>query len=259
MVNQLRNSWISRKASGIHQAWLTAYDYPSARLLDESGIDLILVGDSLGMVVLGQKDTIDVTLGEMLHHLKAVRRGVSRSPVAVDLPSHTYDTPDQALESSKILIESGADVVKLEGPLPEIIATLTQQSIQVIGHLGMLPQHVRDEGGYHRKGRSQTEAERLQKQAMELQEAGCCAIVLELVESSLAKTISKQLDIPIIGIGSGPDCDGQILVTTDLLGLQPWFRPSFVKPKADLATPFQAAVKEFIRETKGEDSQGLRG
>ena len=256
MVNDLKTNWVSRKASGEHQAWLTAYDYPSARLLDESGIDLILVGDSLGMVVLGQKDTVDVTLAEMIHHLKAVRRGVSRAPVAVDLPSHTYDTPAQALESARMLVEAGADAVKLEGPLPEIIAPLCEESIQVIGHLGMLPQHVREEGGYHRKGKSSEEAVLLLQNALELQAAGCCALVLELVETALSDSISKKLDIPTIGIGSGTGCDGQILVTSDLLGLQPWFRPSFVKPKADLSTPFQAAVKEFIRETKGEDSQG---
>lgn len=250
MINNLKKFWVSRKTSGEQQAWLTAYDYPSARLLDEAGIDLILVGDSLGMVVLGQKDTVDVTLEEMIHHLKAVRRGVQRAPVAVDLPSHTYDTPAQALESAKRLVESGADAVKLEGPLPGIISALTKVSIQVIGHLGMLPQRVREEGGYHRKGKSEEEANRLLQAALDLQAAGCCAIVLELVEASLSEAISQKLDIPTIGIGSGTGCDGQILVTTDLLGLQPWFRPSFVTPKADLATPFQSAVKEFIRETR---------
>ena len=252
MLRDFKESWISRKRSGQRQAWLTAYDYPSARLLDETGLDLILVGDSLGMVVLGQKDTVDVTLDEMIHHLKAVRRGVSRAPVAVDLPSHTYDTPDQALESAQLLVEAGADAVKLEGPLPEIINRLTREGIQVIGHLGMLPQHVREEGGYSRKGRSKEEAQRILTSALDLQEAGCCAIVLELVESTLSDKISMKLDIPTIGIGSGPGCNGEILVTTDLLGLQPWFRPSFVKPKADLATPFQNAVKEFIQETQGK-------
>jgi len=256
MVNNLKELWINRKSSAERQAWLTAYDYPSARLLDESGIDLILVGDSLGMVVLGQKDTVDVTLEEMIHHLKAVRRGASHAPVAVDLPSHTYDTPNQALASARRLVEAGADAVKLEGPLPRIISTLTEDSIQVIGHLGMLPQHVREEGGYHRKGKSDAEADALLSSAMELREAGACAIVLELVEASLSGIISKKLDIPTIGIGSGTGCDGQILVTSDLLGLQPWFRPSFVTPKADLATPFQKAVKEFIRETRdGEKFQ----
>jgi 3-methyl-2-oxobutanoate hydroxymethyltransferase len=256
MNKKIKESSILQKISGKHQAWLTAYDYPSARLLDECGIDLILVGDSLGMVVLGHKDTVDVTLGQMIHHLKAVRRGVSRAPVAVDLPSRTYDTPTQALESARLLVEAGADAVKLEGPLPEIIATLTKESIQVIGHLGMLPQHVREEGGYHRKGKSNEESARLIQDAMDLQTAGCCALVLELVEASIAQEISKRLEIPTIGIGSGTGCDGQILVTSDLLGLQPWFRPSFVIPKADLATPFQTAVKEFIRETRGVDPVG---
>lgn len=250
MITDLKNKLIAAKSRGDKQAWLTAYDYPSARLLDGTGIDLILVGDSLGMVVLGQKDTVDVTLEEMIHHLKAVRRGVSCAPVAVDLPSHTYDTSDHALASARRLVEAGADAVKLEGPLPEIISTLTQESIQVIGHLGMLPQHVREEGGYNRKGKSEEEALALLGAARSLQTAGCCAIVLELVESSLSEKMSKELDIPTIGIGSGPGCDGQILVTTDLLGLQPWFRPSFVKPKADLATPFQIAVREFIHETR---------
>lgn len=250
MINNIRDSFIQRKKSAGRQAWLTAYDYPSARLIDEAGIDLILVGDSLGMVVLGQKDTVDVTLAEMIHHLKAVRRGVTRAIVGADLPFGTYLNKDQALESAKSLVEAGADAVKLEGDLPEIVSTLVRAGIQVIGHLGMLPQHVREEGGYHRKGVSEEEASALIEAARRLQEAGCCAIVLELVESELSREISRQLDIPTIGIGSGCGCNGQVLVTPDLLGLQPWFRPSFVTPKADLATPFQAAIKEFIRETR---------
>jgi 3-methyl-2-oxobutanoate hydroxymethyltransferase len=250
VIKNIKELLVNSKLAGRKQAWLTAYDYPSARLLDESGIDLILVGDSLGMVVLGQKDTVDVTLGEMVHHLKAVRRGVSRAPVAVDLPSHTYDTPEQALKSARLLIESGADAVKLEGPLPETVKTITNSGIQVIGHLGMLPQHVREEGGYNRKGKSDSEALALKEAALSLQVAGCCALVLELVEAAVSEQISRELVIPTIGIGSGTGCDGQILVTPDLLGLQPWFRPSFVKPKADLATPFQNAVKEFIAETR---------
>jgi len=232
------------------QAWLTAYDYPLGRLLDESGIDLILVGDSLGMVVLGYEDTVDVTMDELLHHLKAVRRGVKRAPVAADLPNHSYDTPDQALFNAKRLTEAGADAVKLEGALIDQINAITSHGIEVIRHLGMLPQHVREEGGYHKKGKSADEAKTLLADAVALQEAGCCAVVLELVEASLSKTITERLDIPTIGIGSGAGCDGQILVTPDLLGLQPWFRPAFVKPKADLATPIQAAIKEYIREIR---------
>jgi 3-methyl-2-oxobutanoate hydroxymethyltransferase len=232
------------------QAWLTAYDYPLGRLLDESGIDLILVGDSLGMVVLGYEDTVDVTMDELLHHLKAVRRGVKRAPVAADLPNHSYDTPDQALFNAKRLTEAGADAVKLEGALIDQINAITSHGIEVIGHLGMLPQHVREEGGYHKKGKSADEAKTILADAVALQEAGCCAVVLELVDASLSKTITERLDIPTIGIGSGAGCDGQILVTPDLLGLQPWFRPAFVKPKADLATPIQAAIKEYIREIR---------
>jgi 3-methyl-2-oxobutanoate hydroxymethyltransferase len=232
------------------QAWLTAYDYPLGRLLDESGIDLILVGDSLGMVVLGYEDTVDVTMDELLHHLKAVRRGVKRAPVAADLPNHSYDTPEQALFNAKRLTEAGADAVKLEGALIDQINAITSYGIEVIGHLGMLPQHVREEGGYHKKGKSADEAKTLLADAVALQEAGCCAVVLELVEASLSKTITERLDIPTIGIGSGTGCDGQILVTPDLLGLQPWFRPAFVKQKADLATPIQAAIKEYIREIR---------
>jgi 3-methyl-2-oxobutanoate hydroxymethyltransferase len=246
----LKETLIIAKKSRRKLAWLTAYDYPSARLLDESGIDLILVGDSLGMVVLGLNDTIDVTLEEIIHHLKAVRRGTKRALVAADLPYGTYKTPDQALVSARALITAGADAVKLEGALPGIIRTLVQAGIEVIGHLGMLPQQVREEGGYHKKGKSDAEADVLIKDAHALQDAGCCAIVLELVNAPIAETISRELEIPTIGIGSGTGCDGQILVTSDLIGLQPWFRPSFVKPKADLATPFQKAVREYIQETR---------
>jgi len=246
----LKISLLESKNQLRKQAWLTAYDYPLGRLLDESGIDLILVGDSLGMVVLGYEDTVDVTMDELLHHLKAVRRGVKRAPVAADLPNHSYDTPEQALFNAKRLTEAGADAVKLEGALIDQINAITSHGIEVIGHLGMLPQHVREEGGYHKKGKSADEAKTLLADAVALQEAGCCAVVLELVEASLSKTITERLDIPTIGIGSGAGCDGQILVTPDLLGLQPWFRPAFVKPKADLATPIQAAIKEYIREIR---------
>ena len=240
----------SSKSKGFKQAWLTAYDYPSARLLDESGIDLILVGDSLGMVVLGYEDTVDVTMEEIVHHLRAVRRGVSRAPVAADLPNNSYLTPDQALTNSKILVDAGADAIKLEGALIEPITHLTTNGIVVIGHLGMLPQHVREEGGYHKKGKSVAEAGALLADSLALQEAGCCAIVLELVDADVSKFISSKLDIPTIGIGSGPDCDGQILVTPDLVGLQPWFRPAFVKPKADLASPFKQAIKDYIADIR---------
>ncbi len=248
---KFQKSFSRHKKNGRKLAWLTAYDYPSARLLDESGIDLILVGDSLGMVILGREDTVDVTMEEMMHHLKAVRRGVKRAPVAADLPFETYRTPDEALFNARRLLEAGADIVKLEGCHPEQIAHLISHGIEVIGHLGMLPQHVREERGYHKKGKSEAEAQELLDAAYAIQQAGCCAIVLELVEGHVSQEISLKLDIPTIGIGSGSGCDGQILVLTDLLGMQPWFRPSFVKPKADLASSFQQAVQEYLRETQG--------
>jgi len=246
----LSSNFINSKKKLVKQAWLTAYDYPMARLLDESGIDLILVGDSLGMVVLGYEDTVEVTMEEILHHLKAVRRAVKRAPVAADLPNHTYDTPEQALINARRLVDAGADAVKLEGALIDQVRHLVSHGIEVIGHLGMLPQHVREEGGYHKKGKSEAEAQALLADSLALQEAGCCALVLELVDANTAKIISDKLDIPTIGIGSGPGCDGQILVTPDLLGLQPWFRPAFVKPKADLATPLQQAIQEYITEIR---------
>lgn len=246
----LSSTFTNSKKQLLKQAWLTAYDYPMARLLDESGIDLILVGDSLGMVVLGYEDTVEVTMEEILHHLKAVRRGVKRAPVAADLPNHTYDTPEQALINARRLVDAGADAVKLEGALIDQVRHLVSHGIEVIGHLGMLPQHVREEGGYHKKGKSEAEAQTLLADSLALQTAGCCALVLELVDTNVAKTISDQLDIPTIGIGSGLGCDGQILVTPDLLGLQPWFRPAFVKPKADLATPLQQAIQEYITEIR---------
>ena len=240
------------KKRGRKLAWLTSYDYPSARLLDECGIDLILVGDSLGMVVLGREDTVNVTMEEMIHHVKAVRRGTKSAPVAADLPFGTYDTCEAALENARRLIEAGADAVKLEGAHCEQIISLVSHGIEVIGHLGMLPQHVREEGGYHRKGKSEAEAQSLMDDALRVEKAGCCALVLELVQADGSNSISRKLEIPTIGIGSGTGCDGQVLVTPDLLGLQPWFRPSFVKPKTDLSIPFQSAVKEYIREVRHE-------
>ena len=242
---------IAAKKKGRKQAWLTAYDYPSARILDECGIDLVLVGDSLGMVVLGREDTVEVTMEEMIHHVKAVRRGVKNAPVAADLPYGSYQNPEQALLNARLLVSAGADVVKLEGIHQEQISYLISNDIEVIGHLGMLPQHVREEGGYHKKGKSAAEAQSLLQDAVSIQKAGCCALVLELVQAEVSKEISDKLDIPTIGIGSGLGCDGQVLVLTALLGLQPWFRPSFVKPKANLSVPFQQAVSEYIQEVRG--------
>ncbi len=235
-------------AQGLPVAALTAYDYPTARLLDEAGVDLILVGDSLGMVVLGLPDTTGVTLDAMLHHTRACRRGVTRALLVADLPYHTYETPEQALTSAKDLLEAGADAVKLEGgtAIAAQIHALAQAGIPLVGHVGMLPQQIREEGAYKKKGRSPVEAQRLEADAQFLQSQGALAIVLEGLVPNVAAAITQALAIPTIGIGSGDACSGQILVIHDLLGAFPWFRPPFATPRADLAAAITQAAQEFI-------------
>src|SRR5216110_2022687 len=200
---------------------LTAYDYPTARLLDESGIDIILVGDSVGMVVLGYRDTTDVTLDEMLHHTRAAARGVKQALLVADMPIHTYDTPEQAIATARQLVDAGAQAVKLEGGVSHIaqIEAITQAGVPFMAHIGMLPQSVRQEGGYRIKGRTQAEAEALLADARAVQESGAFSVVLEIVVADIAKQITRAIGIPTIGIGSGKHCDGQILVTHDLIGL----------------------------------------
>ena len=237
------------KASGRRLASLTAYDYPTARLLDDCGLDFLLVGDSLGMVVLGHPDTTQVTMADMIHHTRAVARGASQTLVAADLPAGSCTTPALAVENSRRLRDAGADLVKIEGGsecLPAIQAILAD-GIPLIGHLGMLPQRVLEEGGYHIKGKSTADAERLSADALAIDQAGASAIVLELVHAPLAAAISKKLTCPTIGIGSGEDCDGGILVLHDLIGLFPWFRPKFATPLADVATAIQNAARAFSR------------
>ena len=231
---------------------LTAYDYPTARLLDESGIDIILVGDSLGMVVLGYSDTTRVTLDEMLYHTRAVARGVKHALLVADMPIHTYDTPEQALKTAKQFVEIGAQAVKLEGGANRVaeIEAITQAGIPFMAHIGMLPQSVREEGGYRVKGRTQSEAEALIADARAVEEAGAFSVVLEIVVADIAKQITNAISIPTIGIGSGEHCDGQILVTHDLIGLFPWFTPKFVSPAARVAEEIRRAATAFIERTR---------
>src|SRR6476646_2498482 len=233
---------------------LTAYDYPTARLLDESGIDLILVGDSLGMVVLGYEDTTSVTLPEMVHHTRAAARGVKRALLVGDLPIHTYNDPAQAVVSARALVEAGAQAVKLEGGASHIpqIEAIIAQGIPVMGHIGMLPQSVREEGGYKVKGRTQVEVDALLADARAVERAGVFSVVLEIVAKKTARQITEALEIPTIGIGSGSHCDGQILVTHDLIGLFPWFTPKFVSPEARVADDIRRAAQAFIRRTKSD-------
>ena len=231
---------------------LTAYDYPTARLLDESSVDIILVGDSVGMVVLGYEDTTRVTLAEMLHHTRAVARAVKRALLVADLPIRTYDTPEQAVATARELVAAGAQAVKLEGGVTHArrIEAIVQAGIPVMAHIGMLPQSVREEGGYKLKGRTQSEIEQLIQDGHAVEKAGAFAVVLEIVMADTAKQITEAIGIPTIGIGSGDHCDGQILVTHDLIGLFPWFTPKFVSPAARVADQIRHAAATFIERTR---------
>jgi 3-methyl-2-oxobutanoate hydroxymethyltransferase len=225
------------KTRGEKIAALTAYDYPMAKLLDEAGIPFIHVGDTLGMVVLGYPDTTHVTMADMEHHVRAVARAKSHALIAADLPFGSYDTVEKAVTNAHRLVAAGADAVKAEGGreiLPQVRAIIAA-GISYCGHLGMLPQHILEEGGKYRiKGRDEVGRTKLLADAMALEEAGAFAPV--------AKEITEKISIPTIGIGSGPDCDGQILVTHDLIGMFPWFTPRFVKPKANCAEEIKTAV-----------------
>jgi 3-methyl-2-oxobutanoate hydroxymethyltransferase len=235
------------KARGAKLAALTAYDFPMTRLLDEAGIPLILVGDSLGMVVLGYPDTTHVTMTEMEHHVRAAARAKPRALLAADMPYHSYDTVPDAVANAKRLAAAGAEAVKAEGGLDiqDQVRAIVASGIPFLGHLGMLPQHVLEEGGYHVKGKTEPEHQRLLADAHALANAGAFAVVLELVTPRVAKELTQQVPIPTIGIGAGPDCDGQILVTPDLLGMLPWYDLKHVKPKLNAAEQMRAVVKEW--------------
>ncbi|MBV8177002.1 MAG: 3-methyl-2-oxobutanoate hydroxymethyltransferase [Verrucomicrobia bacterium] len=243
-----------RSSKRTHQgiAALTAYDYPTARILDEAGIDLLLVGDSLGMTVLGYPDTTHVELEEVIHHTRAVARGASSALLVADLPIHSYDNPDLAVTSSRRLIDAGAHAVKLEGgqACSAQIRAITAAGIPFVGHIGMLPQHVRDEGGYRIKGRTAEQRKILLDDARAVEESGGFAVVLELIDPPAAAEITRTVSIPTIGIGSGSGCDGQILVFHDLVGYFPWFRPKHVKAEGDVAGEIRKAVHAYIERTR---------
>jgi 3-methyl-2-oxobutanoate hydroxymethyltransferase len=236
------------KSGGRKVAALTAYDYPMARMLDEAGVPFLLVGDSLGMVVLGYPDTTHVTMDEMEHHVRAVSRARPRALIAADLPYRSYESPTTARENARRLVAAGAEAVKAEGGL-EIrsqVEAIVADGIPFVGHLGMLPQHVLEEGGYKIKGRDAHQRAALLEGAKALEAAGAFAIVLELVTPVVAAEISAAIRIPTIGIGSGPQCDGQILVTPDLVGTFPWFTPGFVRRRADGAALIREAVQGWM-------------
>lgn len=241
-----------RKAQGPKLTVLTAYDYPTARMLDEAGVDLLLVGDSLGMVVLGLPDTTGVTMDMMVHHTTAVCRGVSRAPVIADLPYASYATPDIAVANARRLMDCGASCVKLEGGVSMIpqVRAIIAAGIPFVGHIGMLPQSVREEGGYKKKGKTAESIDHLIADALALDETGAAAIVLESIVPEVAAKITGLIKASTIGIGAGSETDGQVLVTPDLLGSFPWFRPPFAKARADIVGETLRAVREYMADVQ---------
>ena len=242
------------KRRGEKLVMLTAYDATMARLLERAGVDLILVGDSVGMVVLGYDNTLPVTLEEMLHHTRAVSRGVERALVVADMPFLSYQVnADEAVRNAgRLLKEGGAAAVKLEGgrPVVDLVRRLVDVGIPVMGHLGLLPQSIHQVGGYIRQATTPAEADALLADAIALEAAGAFAVVLEAVPSTVARTVTARVGIPTIGIGAGPDCDGQVLVSHDLLGLFDGFVPPFVRQYANLAETIVAATRTYVDDVR---------
>ena len=234
---------------------LTAYDYPTARLLDEAGVDLLLVGDTLSMVVLGHETTLPVTLEEMLHHTRAVRRGVKRALVVGDMPYGSYhgDIAESVRNAVRFVKEAGAEAVKVEGGERrlELISRLTEAEIPVMGHVGLTPQSVNALGGFRVQGKTVDAAELVLRDARAVEAAGAFAVVLEAMPRELAAQITRELRIPTIGIGAGPDCDGQILVIHDLLGLTFGKTPKFARKYADLGKLIAKAAREYCEDVRG--------
>ncbi len=243
-----------KKARGEPITMLTAYDYPTALILDRVGIDAILVGDSVGMVVLGYPNTLPVTMDEMIHHCRAVARGAQYALLIGDMPflSYQVSVEEAVRNAGRFLQQGGMDAVKLEGGRERLdaIQAIVSAGIPVMGHLGLTPQSVHQLGGFRPQGRTAQAARRLLEDALLLEEAGCFSLVLESVPARLAEFISQRLSIPTIGIGAGRGCDGQVLVTHDLLGLFDRFTPRFVKKYADLYGTMQQAFREYIADVQ---------
>ncbi len=243
-----------KKERGEPITMLTAYDYPTALAQDQAGIDSILVGDSLGMVVLGYENTLPVTMEDMLRHASAVSRGAKHALLIGDMPFMSYQvsTAEAVRNAGRFLQEAGMEAVKLEGGRErlETVRAIAQAGIPVMGHLGLTPQSINQFGGFRTQGKSATAARRLVEDALILEEAGCFSIVLESVPARLARLISQKLSIPTIGIGAGVGCDGQVLVGHDILGLFDRFTPRFVKKYADLHGEMQRAFSEYIADVQ---------
>ena len=247
---------MARKASGPRIVCLTAYDFPSAKILDEAGVDLILVGDSLGMAVLGYETTVPVTMDEMIHHTKAVTRAVKRALVVGDMPYFSFHlSADETIRNaSRFLKEAGAAAVKIEGASKKrlrLVEAMVDAEIPVMGHVGLTPQSIHALGQYRVQGMGEDEARKIVEGARNLEKSGAFAIVLESMPREVAKIVTESVGIPTIGIGAGPACDGQVLVFHDLLGYSNGYLPKFVRKYADLHGTISRAVGEYAADVRG--------
>jgi len=245
---------LMQKQSGDKITMLTAYDYTTAKIMDECGVNALLIGDSLGMVMLGYENTLPVTMDDMIHHTAAVSRGAQNAFVVADMPFMSYQTDvrEAVINAGRLIKEGGANAVKLEGGAevcPQIRA-IVNASIPVVAHLGLTPQSVNVFGGFKVQGKTQDKAEKLIRDALDIQDAGACAVVLEGIPAKLAEVITQKLTIPTIGIGAGNGCDGQVLVYQDMLGLTSGHTPKFVKRFADVGALMRQGINEYITETK---------
>lgn len=238
---------------------LTAYDYPTARILDDAGIEIALVGDSLGMAVLGFENTLPVTMEMMLHHTSAVVRGTKRALVLADMPFMSYHASEEEAirNAGRLLQEAGAQAVKIEGgsAIAPTVHRITSLGIPVMGHVGMTPQAVHQFGGFRLQGKDQAHALQIEEDALAIQEAGAFAVVLELIDHELAKRITEKLDIPTIGIGAGPHCDGQVQVVNDIIGLYDQFVPKHARQYVDVKAQITEAIKSYSQEVKSGSFQ----
>jgi len=258
-MKRITAPWVLEQKGKETISVLTAYDYPTAKRLDEAGIDIVLVGDSMGMVLYGEEDTISLTLDQMIAHMGAVSKACDRAMVIGDLPFMSYQiSPEQAMQSAGRMMKEGrVHGVKLEGgeEMAETVRRLVHCGIPVMGHIGLTPQSIHGLGGFKRQGKTRDQKEKLLKSARVLAEAGVFSLVLECVDEELASEISKSISIPTIGIGSGLNCDGQVLVTEDLVGLGVGRVPGFVKQEANLGDAVFQAIKRYVIRTKSRDHQ----
>jgi len=251
--NPITVPWIANAPSRDERiVMMTAYDFTQARLVDDAGVDITLVGDSLAMVMLGHEDTLSVTMEEMLHHVRAVRRGTQHALLVADMPYGSFHLgDDQAVENAlRFIKEAGAQAVKIEGPRPDVVRALVAAEVPVMAHLGLTPQSIHRFGGFRVQGRGHEAREALVEAAGELESAGAFSLVLECVPADLAAEVTAELTIPTIGIGAGPDCNGQVLVFHDLLGLEDRLAPKFVRKYAELGQLAGEALRQFAVDVR---------